>query len=214
MRLFCLSAILLLGSSAFAQNDHISLYITSTNTHISNADRGYANDIQDTLNRDPEQYASFFTSGFGGGLTAHVVSIGPASIALDLRGSSSGGSQSMASLFGGVQVAYNRRPFGLRPYIQYSYGIFSTTAVAADPYVDTAICIFCQPVYVLQPSTRTTDYRGQEVFAGIDYRLASFVDFRAIEFGIGTGHGSNAFIGTPITNPTLFNINTGLVLHF
>jgi hypothetical protein len=208
------ATLLLLSTCAFAQNDHVSFYLTSTNVHVSNADRGYANDLMSAQTADPEQYASFFTPGVGGGLTIHVVSIGPAAIALDLRGSNSGGNQSLGSLFGGVQLAYNRRPFGLRPYIQYSYGIFGTTAIAADPYVDTNICLFCTPNYVLQPSTRTGNYRGYEVFAGVDYRLARYVDFRVVELGAGTGHGTNSFIGTPITNPTLFNIDTGLVFHF
>ena len=163
---------------------------------------------------DPEQYASFFTVGGGGGLTVHIVNVGPAAIALDLRGSDSGGNQSLGSFFGGVQLAYNRRPFGLRPYIQYSYGLFGTTAVAADPYVDTNICFFCTPNYVLKTSTRSANYRGYEVFAGVDYRLARFVDFRAVELGVGTGHSTNSSIGTAITNPTLFNIDTGLVVHF
>lgn len=218
MRLFSLTApallLLLLSTSAIAQDDHVSLYATLTTAHVSNADRGYANDLMGSQTPDPEQYASFFTVGGGGGLTVHIVKVGPASIALDLRGSNSGGYQNLGSLFGGVQVAYNRRPFGLRPYIQYSYGLFGTTAVAADPYVNTNICFFCTPNYVLRTSTRGGSYRGYEVFAGVDYRLARFVDFRAVELGLGTGHGTSNSIGRTLTNPTLFNINTGLVLHF
>jgi hypothetical protein len=206
--------VLMTASSSFAQDDHVSFYLTSTTVHVSNADRGSANDIQLTLPHDPEQYASFWTSGVGGGVTAHVIGIGPASIGLDLRVNNSGGNQSQGSLLGGVQLAYTRRPFGLRPYVQYSYGIFGTSAIAADPYVASSTCFLCSPIYTLQSSTRSGSYRGYEVFAGVDYRLARYVDLRAVELGIGTGHGSSNFDGTPLTNPTFFNIDTGLVLHF
>ena len=206
---------LAIPSTVHAQHDHASLYMTVNIAHVSNADRGSANDVFYFQTPDPEQYAGFWTAGITGGLTVHLVNISRTSLGLDLRGFGGGGKQSLGGGFGGLQLAYKPRIHGFKPYAQISYGGLETTAIAADPYVDTSTCFLCAPVYVMQSSTRSGFYHGFQFFAGADYRLNSFVDFRALELGYGIeGGGSSSYNSTPLANPRLFSIDTGLLVHF
>jgi len=200
---------LLLAPGASAQHDHITLYVTSSTVHAGNVDRGYAND-NDTGAADPEQYASFFASGLGAGLTIHLFNAGPVAIGFDLRGSGTGGYQNEGSGLGGVQLALRTRPHGLRPYVQYSYGIFVTAAIDADPYYGSRSCL-CN---VMGVSQRDGAYHGYQVFVGADYRLTRLIDLRAIELGLGSAHGNSPDGGPPLAAMTPFNLATGLTVHF
>ena len=189
-----------------SQHSHISLYAGLSVPHVSNADRGNAAAYPNPIS---EQYDSFWKPTEGGGATAHLVNIGPTALGLDLRGAGinnlvnsylgePNGYQGEGYELLGLQFAY-RKPKQIRPYAQFSYGGFSTFADAAAPN---------------STSSYNQTYLGYEVFAGIDYHLIRFVDFRAVEIGAGNAFHRGNINGVAINNLTVFNIDTGILVHF
>jgi len=196
-------ALLAAATVARAQGGyHVSFYAGVDVVHVSNADSSNSG-------VSPEQYAGFWKTTETGGATFHLANAGPVTLGLDLRGAGANnltnfylgepnGYHGVGYTLLGIQVAY-RNLKRIRPYVQGSYGIFSTFAPNAATIATTSY---------------NQTYQGLEVFTGLDYHIIRFLDFRAIELGIGNAFHSGVFYTGPLDNITLFNITTGVVAHF
>ena len=196
MQRLLLFAVLMLASHA-APAQILSVYGTFSPTHVSNVQTG---DIY-TVSGYQEQYASFTSTGFGGGVTFGLVPLGPLRLGFDVRGSSKPGINGADTAMGGIKLGVHVPLFRVKPYIQGSVGYLATRTnnVSTVPYST-------QPA----GGTAGNQYFAYEILGGLDYPLIHFVDLRLIE--IGGGQGLNIF-GTN-SNASLFTINTGIVLHF
>lgn len=172
----------------------VSLYVTSSSGRFGNVATGSiasASGFQ-------EQYASFFTSGVGGGVTFNFLPVGPVKLGLDFRGSTRPGTVGADTAMAGFKVGFNPPLIRLKPYVQASGGYLATRTVN----VSTG----------LVGRTFDNKYAAWEILGGLDIPLAPFVDFRVIE--VGGGQGIDVLGGSNTPNVSLFTINSGLVVHF
>ena len=176
----------------------ISIYGTFSPTHVSNVQTGSVS----TSSGYQEQYTSFTSSGFGGGVTFGVLPIGPVRLGFDLRGSSKPGIGGADTAMGGIKLGIHLPIIRLKPYVQGSFGYLATRTTNVSTTGNSS-----QPV----GGTFTNQYAAYEVLGGVDYPLAPFIDLRLIE--IGGGQGLNIF-GSAVSNASLFTVNTGVVVHF
>ena len=175
----------------------LSVYGTFSPTHVSNVQTG---DVY-TVSGYQEQYASFTSTGFGGGVTFGLVPLGPLRLGFDVRGSSKPGIDGTDTAMGGIKLGVQVPLFRVKPYIQGSVGYLATRTNNVSTVPNST-----QPV----GGTADNKYFAYEILGGLDYPLVHFVDLRLIE--VGGGQGLNVF-GTN-SNASLFTINTGIVLHF
>ena len=181
-----------------AAHAQLSLYVTSANNRFSGVQTGDAY----TSSGYQEQYATFWTSGIGGGVSLTFLPLGPVKVAFDLRGSTRPGTVGSDTAFGGIKVGINPPVIRLKPYIQASGGYLDTRTVN----VSTSATNPTQTV----GGTFDNKYAAWEILGGIDYPLVHFIDLRLIEVGGGQAIG----ILSSGANPSLFTLNTGVVLHF
>jgi hypothetical protein len=177
----------------------IAVYLTSSNGHFSNVQTGSVL----TGGSFQERYASFWTSGVGGGVTLNFLPLGPVKLGFDFRGSTRPGTTGADTAMGGVKLGISPPLIRLKPYIEAAGGYVATRT----PNVTTSSTNPSQTV----GGTFTNKYAAWEILGGLDYRLVKFVDLRIIEVGGGTGVG---FGGPNNPNLTLFTLNSGLVVHF
>ena len=85
----------------------------------------------------------------------------------------------------------------IKPYVQASGGWVGTRAFNSGG-----------------SGTFNNNYAAYEILGGVDYPLVRFIDFRVIEVGGGQGYDIGAGRVSTAPNLSLFNINSGLVLHF
>ena len=192
-RLLLLVALVLL-CAAHVRAQIVSLYVTSSSARFSNVATG---SIAATSGFQ-EQYASFFTSGVGGGVTFNFLPVGPVKLGLDFRGSTRPGTVGADTAMAGFRVGFNPPLIRLKPYVQASGGYLATRTVN----VSTSSA----------GGTFNNKYAAWEILGGLDVPLAPFVDFRVIEVGGGQGIDVLGASNTP--NVSLFTVNTGLVVHF
>ncbi len=176
----------------------VAIYVTSSSDHLSNIQTGSVL----TNGSYQEQYASYWTSGIGGGVTLNFLPVGPVKLGFDFRGSTRPGTTGADTAMVGFKVGISPPHIRLKPYVEASGGYVATRTVN----------ISTNPANPSQTvgGTFTNRYAAWEILGGIDYPLVKFVDFRIIEVGGGTGIG----VGNSGPNPALFTVNTGLVLHF
>ena len=144
-----------------------------------------------------EQYANFWASGVGGGVTLNFLPIGPVKLGFDFRGSTRPGTAGADTAMAGFRVAFNPPLIHLKPYLQASGGYVGTRTVNLTQTVG---------------GTFTNKYAAWEILGGVDVPIASILDLRLIELGGGTGMTVGLSSSQP--NISLFTVNTGLVLHF
>ena len=198
-RTFSLAALFLFAMvSAHAQ---VALYVTSSSDHLSSVATG---SVYTGGSGYQEQYASFWTSGIGGGVTLNFLPLGPVKLGIDFRGSTRPGTVGADTGMAGIRLGFNPPLLRIKPYIQASGGYVGTRTVN----------ISSSPNNPSQPvgGTFNNKYAAWEVLGGIDLPLVHFVDFRMIEVGGGAGLSIPGSSSTP--NISLFTIDTGLVLHF
>ena len=171
-----------------------SIYATYSPGRFSNVATGSIS----TGSGFQQQYASFWASGVGGGVTLNFLPVGPVRIGLDFRGSTRPGTVGADTAMAGLKVGFHPPLIRLKPYIQASGGYVATRTVNVS--TGTA------------GGTFENKYAAWEILGGVDIPLAPFFDFRVIELGGGTG--VNAFGSSNQPNISLFTVNTGLVLHF
>ena len=178
-----------------ARSQVVAVYATVSPSHLSNVESGAVYSVTGYT----EHTASYWSTGYGGGVTLSVVPVGPVRIGFDLRGSTKPGSTGMQSALFGVKVGVHVPAIRLHPYIQGSIG-----------YLDAATTNVSTPA---GQSSGTiggifeSKYAAYEVMGGVDYPLIGPLDIRIVEVGVGRGALSSY-------DPTFVTINTGLVLHF
>jgi hypothetical protein len=164
----------------------LSAYITYSPIHPSNVQTGVVN--------NQLQYTSYWASGLGGGVTFNFLPLHIINLGLDLRGSTAPGTPGADTALVGIKLSVHPPLLRLRPYIQGSGGYLGTRSTNVTPGAAAG-------------TTVSHNNAAWEILGGIDYPLMHFLDFRAIEIGGGKAIGSSS-------NPSLFTINTGLVVHF
>jgi hypothetical protein len=208
-------------AAAIAQEyDHISFYLASSTSHVSNAARGTLDGNTYYLSGGgpdlaPEVYQSFLTSGIGFGMTVRLAHIGPTTLGLDLRGYDTPGQPSLGGAQGGFRLGYSRPTSRIKPYVAAEYGYTSLNTLNADPVytsVNTS-CFFCAVATTTGPSKFKPGYLGFQVLGGADIVLSPLLDFRVLEIGVGSARPS-ADDAKVTQNITSFTLSTGLVLHF
>lgn len=143
-------------------------------------------DIPSTTGATQQQ--SFWASGIGGGVTVTVLPLPVVSLGIDLRGSTKSGTDGADTALGGLKLGVHPPMMRVKLYLQGSVGYLG----------------------VRPASGATNKYGAWEILGGVDYPLVHFVDFRVVEVG-----GGRAFLHTTASNtPSVFTVNTGLVLHF
>jgi hypothetical protein len=184
------------GVCAHAQ---VAIYVTSSSDHLSNVQTGSVL----TSGSYQEQYASYWTSGIGGGVTFNFPP-GPVKLGFDLRGSTRPGTPGADTAMGGIKVGFNPPLIHLKPYVEVAGGYVATRTVN----ISTSSSNPSQTI----GGTFSNKYAAWEILGGVDYPLIKFVDLRLIEVGGGTG------VSVPgLSNGrdiSLFTVNTGLVVHF
>ena len=193
MRRILLPAFLMLASHA-AHSQVLSIYGTFSPTHVGNVETGSVA----TNSGYQEQYTSFTSTGFGGGVTFGVIPAGPLRLGFDLRGSSKPGINGADTAMGGVKLGLHLPLLRLKPYIQGSVGYLATrtTNVSTSGNSSTQV-----------GGTFGNQYLAYEVLGGVDVPIAPFIDVRLIE--IGGGQGLAISLSSSSANASLFTVNTG-----
>ena len=163
----------------------LSAYVTYSPIQPSNVQTGVVN--------GQTQYASYWASGVGGGVTFNFLPLHIINLGLDLRGSTAPGTPGADTALAGIKLSVHPPLIHLKPYIQGSGGYLGTRSTNVTPAANGGTISHSNPAW--------------EILGGIDYPLMHFIDFRIIEIGGGKAVGSTS-------NPNIFTINTGLVLHF
>jgi hypothetical protein len=197
MRLSLPLAVLLAILTASAHAQIAEVYVTSSNHRFSNVETGVT--YTSTAGYQ-DQYTSFWTSGIGGGVTLNFLPLPLVSLGLDVRGSTKSGTVGADTGLIGLKLTAKPPAIHIKPYVQVSAGYVATRSVNVSNI---------NPSPGGNSSTFTNKYAAYEVLGGIDLPLVHFVDLRLIEIGGGQG-----ILGGSTGNPSLFTINSGIVLHF
>ena len=200
MRKIVAIAALLLLSAVASHAQAVSIYATSTSAHFTNVQTGSAY----TTSGYQEQYANFWASGIGGGVTLNFLPIGPVKLGFDFRGSTRPGTAGADTAMAGFRVAFNPPFVHLKPYVQASGGYVATRTVNLSTSPS-------NPSQIVG-GTFSNNYAAWEILGGVDVPLAPILDLRLIELGGGTGMAVGLSSNPP--NIPLFTVNSGLVLHF
>jgi hypothetical protein len=162
-----------------------SAYVTYSPIQPSNVQTGVVN--------GQTQYTSYWASGVGGGVTINFLPLHIINLGLDLRGSTAPGTPGADTALAGIKLSVHPPLIHIKPYIQGSGGYLGTRSTNVTPAAN--------------GGTISHNNAAWEILGGIDYPLMRFIDLRAIEIGGGKAIGTSS-------DPNLFTINTGLVLHF
>ena len=204
-RLFLLAVLACAPCAAHAQI--LSVYGTFSPLHASNVETGSAlvavSGTGGTVATNQEQYTSFFTPAFGGGVTLGILPIGPVHIGLDVRGSTHPGTVGADTALVGLRVGLKLPLIRFKPYVQASAGYLATRT--------TNVSTNLSGTGGTVGGTFTNQYLAYEGIAGVDYSYARFLDFRLLEIGVGQGLD---VLGSSNSNATIFTLNTGVVVHF
>jgi hypothetical protein len=193
-----LPLLLALLATVTAHSQAVAIYGTFSPAHLSNVETGA---VYSATSGYVNQTTSYWSSGFGGGVTVNFLPIGPLRIGFDLRGSVKPGSIGANYALFGVKVGVHPPVLKIRPYGQFSVGyLSSSTTNVSTPAGQTTGTI---------GGTFGNKYAAWEIMGGLDYPLLSHLDVRVLELG---GGGALSIGGS--YKPTLFTVNSGLVVHF
>jgi hypothetical protein len=181
----------------------VSVYVVSANNYFSTVPTGT---IQ-TLTTQQEQYTSFWSSGVGGGVTLNFLRLPLISLGLDVRGSTRPGAPGSDTGMVGIRLQVKPPVLRIKPYIEAAGGYLATRTA------DVGTTTNASGATVAFGGTFTGEYGAYEILGGIDYPLTHFLDFRVIEVGGGKAYQASTNVLNS-SHPSLFNIDTGLVLHF
>ncbi|GAC1650485.1 MAG: hypothetical protein NVS9B15_10100 [Acidobacteriaceae bacterium] len=186
LRLPAVFALLLLLADVLPGRAQVSIYGTFSPIRISNTANGNV-------------YGSYWDKGFGGGVTLTVLPLGPLSLGLDLRGSTTTGSSGTDTALGGLKLGLRVPLIALKPYVQASGGYLRTrTSVGLGS---------------MAGATSKYGFGVYEVMGGVDTAIFPHIDLRLIE--IGAGQGKNISGPTSgLADISILTVNTGVVLHF
>jgi hypothetical protein len=141
---------------------------------------------------NPPQYSTYWTNGLGGGVTLNFLPLPVISLGLDLRGSTRSRTPGADTAQAGLKLTVRPPAINIKPYVEAAAGYLGTRTVNAAA-----------------GGAASGTYLTWEILGGVDYPLMHFIDLRLIE--VGGGQAINTGTGV---NPSLFTVNTGLVLHF
>lgn len=200
MRRIVAIATLFLLSAVAAHAQAASIYVTSSSGHFTNVPTG------SVLNSSvyQEQYANFWASGIGGGVTLNFLPIGPVKLGFDFRGSTRPGTDGADTAMAGFRLGFTPPLIHLKPYVQASGGYVATRTlnITTNPSNHGQIV----------GGTFSNKYAAWEVLGGVDVPIAPILDLRLIELGGGTGMTVGLSSSQP--NISLFTVNSGVVVHF
>jgi hypothetical protein len=188
---------ILLALPLAAHSQAVAVYGTFSPAHLSNVATGA---IYSATGYN-EQTASYWSPGFGGGITFNFIPTGPIRVGFDLRGSTKPGTQGEDSALFGVKLGVHPPVLRIKPYGQFSVGYLA----ARTTNLSTAAGQTTGAV----GGTFSNKYGVFEIMGGVDYPLLGPLHVRIVE--IGAGKALFSFGGN---NPTYFTVNSGLVLHF
>ena len=150
-----------------------------------------------------EQYTSFWTPAFGGGVTFNFLNLHVLKLGLDARGSTKAGTTGADTAELSLRLGLQPPALRLIPYVQAGVGYLGTRTVNVSTTSTSGT-----PV----GGIFSNQYATVGFHAGVDKPLIPFLAFRVVE--IGYGHTFNTGIGTSSNNANTFSIGTGLVAHF
>jgi len=151
--------------------------------------------------------------GFTGGVSYVVKTIGPATLAADVRGvieSDKRGAQTLAdgsgtriySGLGGIRATFRTPKRLFLPFAEIAAGYArSNYGVLTNAQVSTS---------TTRPGIPTQNNLEYHAYAGLDLRLTPLADFRFFEIGYGALQEMGAFSHTY----PMYSISTGVVFHF
>jgi len=152
-------------------------------------------------------------TGGWGGIYYDFRTFGPVRLGIDVRGGTEHANKSAVSAAGGQNITTSHAVLGgvrgsfhtpirwVKPYAQVSFGWNRTDA--SDPTLTEVNGLF----------EHTNDnFLQYEVFGGADLQIASFLDFRALELGIGNMNRFGS--GTGTASVGVRSIGAGVVVHF
>jgi hypothetical protein len=142
----------------------------------------------------PPQYTTYWSNGVGGGVTINFLPLPVISLGVDFRGSTRPGTPDADTAQAGIKLTVRPPVIRAKPYVEAAAGYLGTRTVRTSSPLG---------------STANGNYITWEILGGIDYPVLHFVDLRLVE--VGGGQAINTGSGV---NPSLFTVNTGLVLHF
>jgi hypothetical protein len=210
-RLLILAA---LGLTPAAHSQIFSVYGTFSPSQFSNVQTGSL--YTASTNTYQQQYTSFWSQGFGGGVTFGILPIGPIHIGLDLRGSTKSGTSGADTAAIGLRIGVKPPLIKIKPYIEAAGSYIQTRTPNNSNFVLTNTGVTSSSS--LSFGTYTNQYGAWEIIGGIDYPLLRILDFRVIEIGGGQGYnfGGSSNSGTPTAGAqiSILTINSGVVLHF
>lgn len=179
-------ALLVLVAGTFSARAQVSVYGTFSPIRISNTANGTT-------------YGSYWDRGIGGGVTLTVLPLGPLSLGLDLRGSTTTASSGTDTVLGGLKLGLRVPLIALKPYVQASGGYLRTRTSVGLGNVAGATTNYGYGVY--------------EILGGVDTAIFPHIDLRLVE--IGAGQGKNISGPTSgLADISILTINTGVVVHF
>lgn len=176
-----------------------SIYGTFSPLHASNIETGSVA----TGSGYTEQYTSFWTPAFGGGVTLNFLNLHVVRLGLDARGSTKSGTTGADTAELSLRLGFQPPLLHLKPYIQGGAGYLATRTTNVS-----TVGVSGTPV----GGTFNNQYATVGFHAGVDKPLIPFLDFRVVE--IGYAHAFNTGISTNANNANTFSISTGLVAHF
>ena len=133
------------------------------------------------------------------GVTLNFEKPGPVTLGLDFRGSPKLGTPGLGSFLVGLKLNVKTAPFHLKPYGQLSLGYLDqshTTGAGASAV------------------TSSQAYLGFELLSGVDYPVASHIDIRIVEVGLGVTRYSAATGTNTNPSPSIVSLQSGVVVHF
>lgn len=178
----------------------LSVYGTFSPLHASNVATGSVA----TGSGYTEQYTSFWTPAFGGGITFNFLNLHVVKLGLDARGSTKRGTTGADTAELGLRLGFQPPLLRLKPYVQGGVGYLATrtTNVSTTSTGGTPV-----------GGTFSNDYATVGFHAGVDKPLIPFLDFRIIEAGYTHAFTTGTSSGG-INNANTFSLSTGLVAHF
>ena len=186
---------LVMGLFAFtaANAQTVSIYGTASPTYLN-----HLYTLSSATNPQATLAGNWFV-GFNGGVTFNFTGSGPITLGLDFRGGPEIGTPGLGSALAGLKVGFPSPALRLKPYGQFSIGYLEQrhqTGTGSALVKD------------------AESYFAVELLGGVDYPVASHVDIRVLELGIGTsyvlvnnGINTRAKVG-------IFSVNSGVVFHF
>ncbi len=198
--LLALTSAVLAASTAHAQ---IAAYGTVTVRRMT--------DIPYTQGTTTSTNGSFDPVGGTGGIFYDFKTYGPVRLGVDVRGSITNSTQSaytsynaggghIASALGGVRGSFHTPIISLKPYVEgmigvarTNFGTQYTTGLATGGITKTT-------------GIQLTSNLEYDAFAGVDYSILPFLDFRVVELGYGAVQGNSH------TYPVQ-SLSSGLVFH-